>query len=357
MTGFRAAIVHLGRESATGERRRVQSWERMVAAAGGTSCLVALRTDHRRRAALPRARDLGPLLRGGVVPETQSWSLESARRAIVAAHPDLVVFVTSRAFHPALVGLARRSVLDLVDSLAVSYGDRARVTPGPGGAALGALSWCHARFEARSGPLGVTRVAAGWSDARALGATWIPNVVEVTPPPSLAAAVVDLLFIGNLAYPPNVGAVRRLAGLWPAIQRQRPGTTAMLAGRRPTAAVTAIAAELGWRVAADFGSVPEIASQARLAVAPLELSAGIQNKVLDAAAAGLAQVVSPEAVLGMPPGFPAQVASSDAELVAEIARLLDDPGARTVIAQRAQEHVRAEYSAARWAPAITELVG
>src|SRR5206468_2852672 len=92
------------------------------------------------------------------------------------------------------------------------------------------------RFERRDPGAGVRTVAAGWDDARCLAAEWVPIVVEPPAPSRAHGPDCDLLFFGNLAYPPNVAAVERLARLWPSVLRQRPGTTARIAGANPTQA-------------------------------------------------------------------------------------------------------------------------
>ena len=100
----------------------------------------------------------------------------------------------------------------------------------------------------------------------------------------------------------------------------------------------------------DYATLTDVSTRARLAVAPLTRVAGIQNKVLDAASVGLAQVVSPQALEGFRPGFPLEPCADDAAFVASIVELLQDDALRTSRAEVAADYVEAMYSARAWLP-------
>ena len=329
-----------------GEAKRVASWVSIFGAAGAEVTTIPLLRDHRTR--FPSG--VGAVLKGTAVPETLAWSPRSVARELARLEADVVVCVTARAFHPSLADGRRTVVVDFVDRLSVSYRDRAGIT-GPRRRRLlfHGLAATSRRFEDRPLGDGVRTVAAGWDDARHLHAEWVPIVVE---PPAPAADCgppdCDVLFFGNLAYPPNVAAVERLARLWPAVLARRPGTTARIAGANATPGVRALATGHGWDLVSDFPRVSDLCAGARLAVAPLTHTAGIQIKVLEAAALGLAQVVTPAAVRGMRPGFPVTVATTDDELVTALVELLDDPGRREREGDAARLHMARHYTAGAW---------
>lgn len=321
------------------------SWTAIFQAAGAEVSEIRLLRDHRAR----RPSGTWAVLTGTAVPETLAWSERSVSAAIAELEADVVVCVTARAFHPSLVDGTRTVVVDFVDRLSVSYRDRAAITGNWGRRLMfRALATTSGRFERRPLGNGVRTVAAGWEDARHLGAEWVPIVVE--PPPSTRPGDpdCDVLFFGNLAYPPNLAAVERLARLWPAVLQRRPGTTARIAGANANDAMRRRAAGLGWELVADFPDVSDLCARARLAVVPLEHTAGIQIKVLEAAALGLAQVVTPASVHGMRPGFPVTVAGSDSEIVTAVVELLDDPARRAQEGAAAQRHMARHYTAAAW---------
>ncbi len=329
-----------------GEKRRVASWIGIFEASGAEVSTISLLRDHRTR----RPSGLIAVVTGAAVPETLAWSKGSVDRALARLEADVVVCVSARAFHPALVDGRRTVVLDFVDRLSVSYRDRAGISGRWSRRVLfRGLSLANGRFERRPRPDGVRIVAAGWEDARHLGGDWVPIVVEPPAPAHPREPDRDVLFFGNLAYPPNVAAVERLGRLWPSILQQRPGTTARVAGANATPGIRTLAARLGWEVVSDFPDVGDLCAGARLAVVPLDHTAGIQIKVLEAAALGLAQVVTPASIRGMRPGFPVTVAASDAEIAMSVVELLDDPERREREGAAARRHMALHYTAAAWA--------
>jgi len=341
-------IVSLGRPQAMGERRRVASWRSLFAAIGAEVDEVALLDGCRRRLPAPRPGDLRALADGTMVPEALAWSPRALNRRLADLDPDLVVCVSARSYHPDL--RARSFVLDYVDRLSVSYRDRAgasRRLRGRVGYRL--VSVAAGRFERHPLPSTTYPVAAGLADAVALGAKFVPVLFEGAAPPAGLRPDRDVLFMGTLTYAPNIAAVERLGRWWPEVQRRRPGTTALVAGASPGPGVRRLAEEHGWELLADFDEVADVCRRARVAVAPLPFASGIQGKVVDAAVHGLAQVVSPAAVAGLPPGLPGVVAADDA-FVDELVALLEDDGRRQALGRAAQDWAVRQFSVAAWAP-------
>jgi glycosyltransferase involved in cell wall biosynthesis len=338
-----------------GEQRRVRSWVETLGTAGFDMVVIGLTEEHPAGV----AGAIGSVIavaRGRAVPEALAWRVSAVRARLVALRVDAIVCVSARAYHPSLIGAAPSLVLDYVDALSRSYADRGRLAStrrARAGYAL--LARAHRRFE-RSRVPGVRPVAAGYADALRLGATWVP-IVATPCAPADAQPDADVLFVGTLRYAPNVAAVRRLARLWPEVQRRRTGTTALIAGAAPVAEVVRLCAMHGWTLLADFDEVAAVYGRGRVAVAPLEHTAGIQIKLLDAAMLGVAQVVSPAALEGLAPGFPVSVAASDDGFVDALLAMLDDGDHRARQAAAAAEHVREHYSAVVWAPVVAELVG
>lgn len=338
-----------------GERRRVRSWLQTIAAAGAEALVIELTREYR---ATPRevVRNAGLVALGRAVPETLAWRPRDVRARLDSVQPDAIVCVSTRAFHPAVARAAPVTVLDYVDALSRSYGDRAALAESASVRyAFRILSVAHRRFEGGE-RAGVRPVAAGYADAARLGATWIPNVIESDEQRPGIRPDTDVLFVGTLRFPPNIAALRRLAKLWPNLLDRRPGTTALVAGSGPVPEVKDLCEKRGWTLLADFTDPVGVYARGRVAVAPLDHTAGIQNKVIDAAALEIAQVVSPAAVQGFPPEFPVSVAATDAEFVDELVGLLQDEDRRSREASAAAAHVRERYTAAAWAPAVAELL-
>ncbi|SEP27211.1 TIGR03087 family PEP-CTERM/XrtA system glycosyltransferase [Nitrosovibrio sp. Nv6] len=134
-----------------------------------------------------------------------------------------------------------------------------------------------------------------------------------------------LIFVGAMDYWANVDAVEWFArSVFPAISAQLPKVEFYIVGARPTATVTALSALPGVTVT---GSVPDVRpylAHASLAVAPLRIARGIQNKVLEAMAMEKIVIASPQAVEGISasPDQELVVANDESEFVSRIITLL-----------------------------------
>ena len=109
-----------------------------------------------------------------------------------------------------------------------------------------------------------------------------------------------LVFVGALDYQANIDGVTWFVGeVWPHLRRQLPDLTLGLVGRNPVAAVRALSAVDGVRV---IGSVPDVRpylAATDIAIAPLRIARGIQNKVLEAMAMAKPVVASRNALEGL----------------------------------------------------------
>jgi glycosyltransferase involved in cell wall biosynthesis len=270
---------------------------------------------------------------------------------------DAVVAVTLRAFHPSLLHIGPRVVLDFVDHLSASYRLRKNSSGVHAKFAYGLLAAASRRVESRcSGP---PIVAAGWGEAAALSARWLPNNIDPddAAEEQHAAPSFDLVFFGSLRYAPNVDALERLATITQLARRRYPTLTVAVAGYRPSRSVERLALANDWVLRGDVEQMSSFVRRARIAVAPLRAATGIQNKVLEAASWGTAQVVSPEAAAGLDPAFPAFVAADDEEFASTILDLLHNDQRRRDLATASRTHVRSEYVAERWAPTVAEILG
>lgn len=344
----RVAIVDLGRTTATGARRRVRSLVESMEAVDIEPALVELLPDYRSSALSTTLRLPGAVRSHRFVTETLAWSPEHVRSRLEDLAPDVVLCLTARAYHPQLAG-SWRMYIDFVDRLSDSYRDRAAITPSRTRRwGYRRLSSRHRRFEATNHSAVSGAFAAGRADAEALGVPWIPISIdthlradssEISDEPDR-----DLVFVGTLDYPPNIDAVMRLGEMWPEILASRPGTTALVAGARPTQRITDLANRLGWELMADFDDVRTVLGRARVSVVPLRRASGIQIKVLDAAAFGLPQVVSPVVFEGFDPDLPVVVCADTDDWPGAIAQLLDSPTQAADLADRCRGHVLERYT-------------
>jgi len=199
------------------------------------------------------------------------------------------------------------------------------------------------------------------ADVRVLGNgidTQAFDPVMTEPEPRLAAlSGPPLIFTGQMDYPPNVAAVVRAATrIMPLVRSHIPDATFHIVGRRPTAQVQALHGINGCHVWGRVDDVRPWLRGADLALVPLEIARGVQNKVLEAMAMALPVVASAEAATGIAatPGRDLALARSDADLaMAAVSLLLDRPRARAkgLAARRFVEHHH------NWAAVLAPVAG
>jgi len=145
------------------------------------------------------------------------------------------------------------------------------------------------------------REAAHIPDQTRARVMFIPNGVDLD---SFAPTFSDpvsrtIVFTGTMDYFPNVDAVTFFTlEVLPKIRQVFSDARFMIVGSRPVQSVRKLASLPGVTVTGTVQDVRPFIGQARIAVAPLRISQGIQNKVLEALATGLPVVASPTAAAG-----------------------------------------------------------
>jgi glycosyltransferase involved in cell wall biosynthesis len=166
-----------------------------------------------------------------------------------------------------------------------------------------------------------------------------------------------VVFTGAMDYWANVDAVCWFAeAVWPALSAAHPAAVFYIVGARPEARVRALAGLPRVVVTGAVADVRPYLAHARLAVAPLRIARGIQNKVLEAMAMARATVVSPQALEGIAarPGEEVAVADGAGEFLSRCAALLADPARAEVLGRRARARVLADYG---WDAHLARLDG
>ncbi len=178
--------------------------------------------------------------------------------------------------------------------------------------------------------------------------------------PAAEESVNGCAFVGALDYYPNVdAAVWFCKEVWPSIHHHHPESTFSLVGRRPTTAVQRLADVPGVQVVGQVPDVRPYLSGAAVVVAPLRIARGLQNKVLEALAAGNAAVASPPALAALQcqPGVDLLAASSAAEWIEAILRLLDNAGLRKELGVAGRKYVEEHHAWERCLEPLTDLLG
>jgi sugar transferase (PEP-CTERM/EpsH1 system associated) len=110
----------------------------------------------------------------------------------------------------------------------------------------------------------------------------------------------NIVFTGAMGYRPNIEAVTWFAeAVMPLLAGRAPPVGFHIVGANPAPAVRALASRPGVFVTGTVPDVRPYLAHADLAVAPLRIARGIQNKVLEAMAMALPVVATPEAFEGV----------------------------------------------------------
>lgn len=151
-----------------------------------------------------------------------------------------------------------------------------------------------------------------------------------------------LLFTGNMSYPPNVTAAKRLVQRIVPLMKLK--VKVMLAGAEPSQEVQSLGTE-NVTVTGRMADLREAYASATVFVAPMELGAGLQNKLLEAMAMGLPCVTTYLAAnaLTQQGNHALEVCDTDAEIAQRIDDLLNNATRRLALAQAARTFVENNY--------------
>jgi glycosyltransferase involved in cell wall biosynthesis len=156
---------------------------------------------------------------------------------------------------------------------------------------------------------------------------------------------------GKMSYHANVtAALYFVRQIWPRVRVRRPDARLRIVGSGPPAAITALARDPAVEVTGYLPDLRPALGRATLAVCPVTVKVGIQNKILEAMALGLPVVSSAAGARGLlaEPGRDLLVADRPADFAAAICRLLATPDLRASLGRAGRRYVERQH---RW-PAI-----
>jgi sugar transferase (PEP-CTERM/EpsH1 system associated) len=157
-----------------------------------------------------------------------------------------------------------------------------------------------------------------------------------------------IVFTGMMDYLPNVDGVRWFADdVFPRVREAFPDARFTIVGRNPTRTVLGLASRPGIVVT---GAVPDVRvhlADADLAVTPLRVARGMQNKVLEAMAMALPVVATSPVFEGLdaPEGVGVEVADEASAFAERVVALLRDDSRRLDAGHRARAYVERHH---RW---------
>lgn len=166
--------------------------------------------------------------------------------------------------------------------------------------------------------------------------------------------IYDLLFTGNMSYPPNVDCAEFLVNeVMPMVWKSNPNCRLAIAGSSPSSKVRSLTSErvivTGW-----VNDIRKTYASCKVFVAPMRIGSGLQNKLLEAMAMRIPCITSPLAnnALKAIDGKNILIAE-DAEKVAELINyLLRHPDQAEKIAEQGLDFISRNYD---WESSTTQL--
>ncbi len=169
----------------------------------------------------------------------------------------------------------------------------------------------------------------------------------------------DLVFTGNMGYPPNINCAVYLGEeVLPLVHKTMPGVRLMIAGATPGVRVKALASDFitvtGW-----VDDMRECYASAKIFLAPMQMGTGLQNKLLEAMSMRMPCITSTLCNLALKaePDVEILIGDSPEQVAEQIVSLLKNEGSAGMIAAAGYSFVHRQYSWEGATEGLIELIG
>ena len=166
----------------------------------------------------------------------------------------------------------------------------------------------------------------------------------------------DIIFSGNMAYPPNIETARYITKeVLPIVKRELPEVKLVIAGAKPPVSVLSLSSKnvlvTGW-----IEDMREYYKSSRVFIAPMHTSIGMQNKILEAMAMAIPCITSPMAnnAIKAVDGESVLIGETPEEYAKHLINALKDDQLSHKLATKGCEFVTTRYS---WESSTSKLIG
>ncbi len=156
----------------------------------------------------------------------------------------------------------------------------------------------------------------------------------------------DIGFMGNMSYPPNIEAVRyTIEKIYPLLIKHKPDIKFLIAGANPSSYIRSLNSG-NIHVIERFNHISDSIAQSKVMISPMVVSIGLQNKIIQAMAMKVPNVVSISAnnAIGATPGIEILEADNPEDYVSAIIELLENKDRYDLIKTKAYQFVLDKYN-------------
>lgn len=184
----------------------------------------------------------------------------------------------------------------------------------------------------------------------------IPNGVDTDyfAPSNVMKNSKRIVFSGKMSYAPNAQAAIWFAEkAFPVVKKNCPDAEFVIVGSNPPSKVMELANISGIKVTGFVDDIRPYLHSSAVAVVPMQVAVGIQNKILEALAVGLPVVATPITTRSFGSNFAGIVEAQTADDVAsEVIKLLKNPEHSAEIGKEGRAAVIANFS---WQSSVEKL--
>lgn len=156
----------------------------------------------------------------------------------------------------------------------------------------------------------------------------------------------EVLFTGNMNYPPNIdGACYLVKEIMPIVWKKIPHAQVKLAGSSPAKEVLELASNnvevTGW-----INDIRDAYASGKVFIAPMRIGTGLQNKLLEAMSMKIPSITTPLAnnALKANPAAHIKIGKNTQELAQHIIELLSSPQTAAIIGENGRQYVTTNFS-------------
>lgn len=166
----------------------------------------------------------------------------------------------------------------------------------------------------------------------------------------------DILFTGNMSYPPNITASRYIVN--EIIPKINESISVTIAGANPTKEVESLKSSQVM-VTGYVDDLKQFYASHKIFVAPMFLGTGLQNKLLEAMAIGIPCITTTLAnnALNATPEKEILIADTDEQFAIQIKKLLNDEKLREQIASNGKSFIQQNYNWTNVSKELIEVIG